>query len=136
MTTKKQETKVCPQCGRPVRMVLTENRYKREECRNQFPTYCEWVGKTYKPKKKAVRSVKILAFFAGGDWTYEIFDQYGQLYISSESFSSEATCTKSAKRNLAKVNGKNGYGRCVAVVWPPKVKIVGKRITVGLPKKR
>ena len=58
----------------------------------------------------------------------ETYDQYGQTCTYSEGFGSETACLKAAKADLARINGRDGYGKCQAIIWPPKVTILGKRI--------
>ena len=117
----------CPKCGDddpvPLRTCLTDNRMLRKECRE-----CDWHGEPYVPEKKPVKTTKEQSYFQGGSWVYETFDQYGQTCTYSQGFGSEAACTKAAKKDLANINGRPGYGKCQAIVWPPTIKAVGKRV--------
>lgn len=106
-----------------LRTCLTHGRKLRKECPE-----CFWYGEPYTPKKKPVKSTKTTSYFEGGYWVFETYDQYGQTCTYSEGFGSETACLKAAKADLARINGRDGYGKCQAIIWPPKVTILGKRI--------
>jgi hypothetical protein len=126
-TPKVVQPTVCPQCGdedsRELRTCLTYDRKLRKECPE-----CGWHGEPYTPEKKPVTTMRTQGYFQGGYWVFETFDQYGQPCTHSQGYGSEATCTKAAKENLANINGRPGYGKCQAIVWPPTVKVVGKKV--------
>lgn len=123
---------VCPRCGEDKLLVRFSNKGMRmlEQycCHYEWndDENCSWVGEPYVPKKIPVKTTKTVN--DPGHWCYELFDQYGQVAMYSRGFSSEKIATAHAKKEIKHCSKLPGYGKCVAVMWPPKVKIIGKLI--------
>jgi hypothetical protein len=126
MTVAKQ-LKKCPKCGSSLRTIWTNGRKLMQECRDEEFDSCDWKGSPYTPPKRPIRTVKTIPTDQGG-WEYEGFDQYGHTFVVSQGFSSEKACREAAKRELLHMSKVPEYGKCVAVVWPPRTKVHGKLV--------
>lgn len=125
---------MCQRCGEDNLSVRFSNKGARmleQYCRStewngDYDVRCLWVGEAYIPKKRPIKTTKTVN--DPGHWCYELFDQYGQVVMYSQGFSSEKIATANAKKVIENSSKIPGYGKCVAVMWPPKVKITGKLI--------
>jgi hypothetical protein len=132
MTTKRppvvpeDKRKDCPKCGERLHTCWAGNgRTLRKECHNDE---CWWKGEPYTPPKRRISSVKTVSYFEGGNWEYELFDQYGHEAVRSQGFSSKEACVTAARRALVVHNADPNYAPCTAIIWPPTVKVVGERV--------
>jgi hypothetical protein len=72
----------------------------------------------------------MVSHYDGGNWEYELFDQYGYPVVFSQGFSKEEACVKAAKKDIERLSRDPNYGKCTAIIWPKSVKVIGKRITL------
>ena len=114
----------CPRCESRLRTVLVGHRKLQQTCTRDV---CDWEGKPYTPRKKPVQTTRFVAVGFGG-WTFEAFDQYGQAFVSSRSYRSRKECERSARSEIDNWSKAEGYGECVAVLWPPTIKVKGALI--------
>lgn len=120
MSTKKP----CPQCeeGTPG-PCWTTGRKLHDECWR-----CGWTSEPYTPEAKPVVAEKTISVgnaLGRGSWCYEVFDQYGYTAVLSRGYDSETECHAAAEEDRAKHSTWEGYGECVAIVWPPTVVVCG-----------
>jgi hypothetical protein len=114
----------CPQCDYRLSTVWTTGRMLKKMCGRE--NCWGYDGAPYPPPKKPIRIRRMVAVDAGGGWHYEMFDQYGHVYIDSRSFRSAAAAEQDARRQMPDSSGV--MGRVTVVIWPPRVEVRAHKI--------
>lgn len=84
---------------------------------------CDWTSKPYTPPKRPIRTTKTISVDKFGGFVYEMFDQYGHLATSSQTFDTAKACAKEAQNDVNRTSKAPGYGPCTALIWPAKVQV-------------
>jgi len=111
----------CPECGEPTRLIWTMRRQLQHTCSD-----CGWKGKPFTPQKQRIESKRPVE--TGDGWCYQIFDQRGYTVVYSQSFSSRANATSAARVDIKRWTDATGYGKCTAIIWPPRATLRGTRL--------
>lgn len=114
----------CPVCGcGDLSDMWRRGRKLRQECRE-----CDWVGKERIPEEQEIVTTrKVMAGYHGGH-TFQVFDRYGHVLISSRSYPTADEARVALKRELDMGQLNETAGPYVGVLWPTTVTVTGEVI--------
>lgn len=114
----------CPVCGcDDLSDMWRKGRKLRQECRE-----CDWVGKERIPEEQEIVTTRrVMAGYHGGH-TFEVFDRYGHILMSSRSYSTVDKARAALKRELAIGSSNETAGPYIGVLWPATVLVTGEVI--------
>lgn len=114
----------CPICGcDDLSDMWRKGRKLRQECRE-----CDWVGKERIPEQQVIAITRnVLAGYQSGH-TFEVFDRYGHVLMSSRSYSSADDTRVALKRELEVGRLNATAGPYVGLLWPATVLVIGEVI--------
>lgn len=117
----------CPICGcDDMSDMWRRGRKLRQECRK-----CDWVGKERIPEEQEIVTTRRVKAGYHGGHTFEVFDRYGHILMSSRSYSTEDKARVGLKRELGRLGEgllNEDTGPYVGVLWPATVLVIGEVI--------
>ena len=114
----------CPVCeSHNLSDMWRKGRKLRQECR-----VCGWVGKERTPEQRAINPIRKVRAGTHGEHTFDVFDRYGHVRVSSRSYSTDTEARGALTRELAfGVSDKDG-GPYIGILWPATVTVEGEII--------
>lgn len=110
----------CPACGSyDLRDMWRRGRKLRQEC-----CECEWFGKERTPEQKEISNTRRMPAGHIGGHTFEVFDKYGHILMSSRSYPTAEEAKAALRRELA-VGSVAVAGPYTGVLWPSTVVVEG-----------
>lgn len=116
----------CPKCGDETTSEWYGlGRKLRDVCTNND---CNWAGETYTPDVRPISTTEMYTPLGPGGWRYTAYDGYGHIYCSSRSYGTREECLAAAREDVRTQSEDPSYGKCSAVVWPPRVIVTGELV--------
>jgi len=117
----------CPKCGSTdLGDQWADGRKLKQRCHDD----CNWVGPARVPEKIPIRSTRSVCVSQFAGFEYEIFDRYGHISTSSQTYSTEASAFKAMERDIQQGENDPDAGPYTGVLWPSVVKVTGKKFVV------
>uniref|UniRef100_A0A6M3JIU8 Uncharacterized protein n=1 Tax=viral metagenome TaxID=1070528 RepID=A0A6M3JIU8_9ZZZZ len=113
--------KICPRCEDYLSEQWIRGRKLQQYCKK-----CGWVGLTRIPEKQEIKSAKVINANRFNGFYVEIFDKYGHILLSSQSYDDRNKAIERIKRELRYSTYDLHAGPYTAILWPDKVTIVGE----------
>jgi len=114
----------CPVCGCDnLRDMWCRGRRLRLEC-----STCNWVDNERVPEQRVIKATrKVLAGFHGGH-TFEVFDRYGHVKMSSRSYPTADEARAALEREIEAGRSNETAGPYTGILWPDTVLVQGEVI--------
>jgi hypothetical protein len=113
--------KVCPKCGSDdISDCWCKGRMLQRSCND-----CDWKEQPRVPEKISVKTTKKVAVTQFGGFTYEIFDRYGHIMVSSRSYGKKAEMVESLNKEMVRSETDVTAGPYTAVMWDDHVVVKG-----------
>jgi hypothetical protein len=111
----------CPTCGSDnLSDMWRRGRKLRQECRR-----CDWVGVERTPEQQEIRTTRRVRGGHHGGHTFEVFDRYGHVLMSSMSFGTDGEARAALQRELERGKQDNPSGPYTGILWPATVLVSG-----------
>jgi len=114
----------CPTCGcDSLADMWRRGRKLRQEC-----CECDWVGVERTPEQQEIRTTRNVPAGYHGGHTFEVFDRYGHVLMSSMSYGTDDEARTALQGELSHGLTDENAGPYVGVLWPPTVDVQGELI--------
>ena len=111
---------VCPRCNGHLGDMWRKGRKLRQECQA-----CDWVGKERTPEIQGINPLrKVRAGIGIGGHTFEIFDRYGHISMSSRGYPTADDARAALESELQR----GSAGPYTGILWPATVVVEGEII--------
>jgi hypothetical protein len=113
--------KLCPQCGTDdISDCWAPGRMLQRRCND-----CNWKEEPRVPEKVPVETTRKVAVTQFGGFTYEVFDRFGHIMVSSRSYGKKAEMVASLDREMERSEADSVAGPYTAVMWDDRVTVKG-----------